>query len=105
MKFLEQGIAAGLGSDSVASNNVCDLLDEARYALLLARTVESQNDRRLSAEDALRLATAGGAQALGWQDRIGVLAPGFAAVKSCARFTSAASDSQRSLTAPDPAGG
>jgi 5-methylthioadenosine/S-adenosylhomocysteine deaminase len=79
MKFVEQGIAVGLGSDSVASNNVCDLLDEARYALLLARTVESQNDRRLSAEDALRLATAGGAQALGWQDRIGVLAPGFAA--------------------------
>ncbi len=36
-RFLNKGIAVGLGSDSVASNNVCDLLEEARFALLLAR--------------------------------------------------------------------
>ena len=37
-KFLESGVAVGLGSDSVASNNTCDILEEARFATLLART-------------------------------------------------------------------
>ena len=36
-KFLERGVAVGLGSDSVASNNTCDILEEARFATLLAR--------------------------------------------------------------------
>lgn len=37
-KFLEAGVVVGLGSDSVASNNTCDILEEARFAALLART-------------------------------------------------------------------
>lgn len=37
-KFLEAGVAVGLGSDSVASNNTCDILEEARFATLLARS-------------------------------------------------------------------
>jgi 5-methylthioadenosine/S-adenosylhomocysteine deaminase len=36
-KFLEAGVIVGLGSDSVASNNTCDILEEARFAALLAR--------------------------------------------------------------------
>jgi len=36
-RFLAHGIKVGLGSDSVASNNTCDLLEEARFATLLAR--------------------------------------------------------------------
>jgi 5-methylthioadenosine/S-adenosylhomocysteine deaminase len=36
-KFLEAGVIVGLGSDSVASNNTCDILEEARFATLLAR--------------------------------------------------------------------
>src|SRR5437588_5036967 len=31
-RFLEHGIDVGFGSDSVASNNVCDILEEARFA-------------------------------------------------------------------------
>ena len=37
-KFLDAEIAVGFGSDSVASNNTCDILEEARFATLLART-------------------------------------------------------------------
>ncbi len=37
-ELLRHGIQVGLGSDSVASNNTCDLLEEARFALLLARS-------------------------------------------------------------------
>ena len=36
-KFIEAGVAVGLGSDSVASNNTCDILEEARFATLLSR--------------------------------------------------------------------
>jgi cytosine/adenosine deaminase-related metal-dependent hydrolase len=36
-KFIEAGIPVRLGSDSVASNNTCDILEEARFATLLAR--------------------------------------------------------------------
>ena len=36
-RFFEAGIAVGFGSDSVASNNTCDILEEARFATLMAR--------------------------------------------------------------------
>jgi 5-methylthioadenosine/S-adenosylhomocysteine deaminase len=36
-KFLAAGVTVGLGSDSVASNNTCDLLEEARFAVLSAQ--------------------------------------------------------------------
>jgi 5-methylthioadenosine/S-adenosylhomocysteine deaminase len=36
-KFIAAGVAVGLGSDSVASNNTCDILEEARFAVLMSR--------------------------------------------------------------------
>lgn len=36
-KFIAAGVSVGLGSDSVASNNTCDILEEARFATLLSR--------------------------------------------------------------------
>ena len=36
-EFIARGIKVGLGSDSVASNNNCDILAEARFATLLDR--------------------------------------------------------------------
>jgi 5-methylthioadenosine/S-adenosylhomocysteine deaminase len=80
-KFVEQGIAVGLGSDSVASNNVCDLFEEARYALLLARSGPANGnlDADLSAHDVLQLATRGGARALGLSEQLGALQEGMQA--------------------------
>jgi cytosine/adenosine deaminase-related metal-dependent hydrolase len=75
--FLEKGIAVGLGSDSVASNNTCDILEEARFATLLSRTFSSE--RMIGAEDALSAATVGGARALGLEKQIGVLRTGLQA--------------------------
>src|SRR6185503_1061379 len=62
-EMLGAAIAIGLGSDSMASNNRMDLLEEARVALL------SQRARTLSfetptANEMLELATIGGAQAI-----------------------------------------
>ncbi len=76
-RFLEQEIAVGLGSDSVASNNTCDILEEARFALLLARATGANCD--LNTKDALTSATSGGAAALGMGKEIGELKAGLQA--------------------------
>ena len=73
--FLDAGIAVGLGSDSVASNNVCDLLEESRFAALAARNREG-SQRFISAREMLETATLGGAKALGLNAQIGSLEPG-----------------------------
>jgi len=84
-KMIRKEIAVGLGSDSVASNNTCDLLEEARFASLLDRAISNQvhsrtnNDSRLTAGDALRVATAGGAAALGFEGQVGKLQAGMQA--------------------------
>jgi 5-methylthioadenosine/S-adenosylhomocysteine deaminase len=77
-KMIEKGIAVGLGSDSVASNNTCDLLEEARFALLLARSIAKDN-HKLGCDEVLHAATSGGARALGFQDQIGELKEGYQA--------------------------
>lgn len=74
-RFLDAGITVGLGSDSVASNNVCDLLEEARFAALTARN-RPDSHRFMTARDVLRAATLGGAEALGLENKIGTLEPG-----------------------------
>jgi 8-oxoguanine deaminase len=74
--MLAAGVPVGLGVDGSASNDGADMLNEARQALLLARV--GHGPAALSARQALRLASVGGAQVLGRQD-IGVLAPGMAA--------------------------
>lgn len=74
-QFQDAGIAVGLGSDSVASNNVCDLLEESRFAAFSARNREGSN-RFISAREVLETATIGGAKALGLDHLIGTLKQG-----------------------------
>ena len=73
-KFLNAGVTVGFGSDSVASNNTCDILEEARFALLLSRVGEG--DRLISASDALATATLGGARCMDLAGQIGDLSEG-----------------------------
>jgi 5-methylthioadenosine/S-adenosylhomocysteine deaminase len=78
--FLDRGVAVGLGSDSVASNNTCDILEEARFATLIARSkICEVRERMLAATDALHAATTGGARALGLEGQTGELRAGLQA--------------------------
>lgn len=73
--FLDAGIPVGLGSDSVASSNVCDIVEEARFATLSARN-RADSERFISAKQMLETATLGGARALQLDDKIGTLETG-----------------------------
>ena len=71
-KFLKAGISVGLGSDSVASNNVCDLLEESRFTAFSARN-RLDRERFITAREVLEAATLGGAKALRLEAKTGSL--------------------------------
>ena len=74
-KFLDNNLRIGLGSDSVASNNTCDLLEEARFATLTARAREDKT-RLIFAKELIEMMTLGGAKALQLENEIGSLEAG-----------------------------
>ncbi len=75
LPLIAAGIRVGIGSDSVASNNRMDILDEARLSVLVHRAATRRHDA-FGAHDALQLATIGGARALGIDARVGSLEVG-----------------------------
>jgi 5-methylthioadenosine/S-adenosylhomocysteine deaminase len=97
--MLGAGVSVGLGSDSVASNNTCDLLEEARFAVLASRAAgETLGGRMIDADDALRLLTRGGASALNLGHLTGALAEGLEADLVAVRL-----DAAHQTPAYDPA--
>jgi cytosine/adenosine deaminase-related metal-dependent hydrolase len=79
--FIEKGARVGLGSDSVASNNVCDMLEEARFASLLSRAGPDHlsSGAGVGACDVLFAATTGGARAARLDALTGALRAGLQA--------------------------
>ena len=94
-KMIEAGVPVGLGVDGSASNDAAHMVNEARQAMLLARLRKSLEGPHVNADgktifgcdtapmemtarDALRLATRGGAEVLGRKD-IGQLTAGYCA--------------------------
>ncbi|MAM00133.1 8-oxoguanine deaminase [Hydrocarboniclastica marina] len=77
-KMLDAGVKVGLGVDGSASNDSGNLLDEARLAMLSAR-VRDQEPGAMTAREALRVATRGGAEVLGRGDALGRIQAGYCA--------------------------
>lgn len=69
----DAGVKVGLGVDGSASNDVGNLILEARQAMLLQRV--AQGATAMSAREALEIATLGGARVLG-RDDCGMIAVG-----------------------------
>jgi len=71
-KMLAAGVRVGLGTDGAASNNDLDMWEEMRLAAFLQK-VERMDPEVLPATTVLRMATIGGATAIGLGDEIGSL--------------------------------
>ena len=78
VEAVESGIVVGIGTDSVASNNRIDLLEEAHAAQTFQRA-RLQSASAFPPEQLLRMVTIEGARILGMADRIGTLTVGKAA--------------------------
>lgn len=80
-RYLDAGVPVGLGVDGSASNDSSHMMGETRQALLLNRLGVAPgvgSGPQMTARQALRLATVGGADVLGRVD-IGRLTPGLCA--------------------------
>ncbi len=73
----DAGVKVGLGVDGSASNDAGSLVDEARQTMLLQRVAHGPS--AMSAREALRIATRGGAEVLGRGAEIGQITVGFRA--------------------------
>ena len=74
-KMLAAGVRMGLGTDGPASNNDLDMWEEMRLAALLQK-IDAMDPEALPAADVLRMATIGGATAIGLGDVTGSLEVG-----------------------------
>jgi len=72
----DAGLTIALGTDGVASNNNHDLFEEMKLMALLGKVV-SMEASSVSAHDAFRAATMGGAAAMGRADSAGQIRVGF----------------------------
>jgi len=73
-KMLERGISVSLGADGAACNNRLDMFTEMRSMALLQKALHGPEV--IPARQALRIATIGGARALGLEQEIGTLETG-----------------------------
>ena len=74
-----RGVALGIGTDGPHCSDNQNMFEAMRLAAMVSRIGSVDPQRWLSAEDALEMATEGGAHALGLEGQIGQIAPGYKA--------------------------
>lgn len=86
VEYRDAGGVVGLGTDQAPGPGGHDALREARTAAMVTKAAHA-DPTALDAAGALRLATIGGARALGIADRVGALTPGKRADVVCCDLT------------------
>ena len=75
-KMLEAGVTVGIGTDGANCSDNQNVFEAMRLASFASRIQGFDPARWLTTDETLRLATEGGAKALGFGDTIGRIAPG-----------------------------
>lgn len=75
-RMLDKGISVGVGTDGSVSSDNQNMFEALRLASYVSRATSPDPSDWISAPEALRMATVGGAEVLGFSDRIGRIAPG-----------------------------
>jgi 5-methylthioadenosine/S-adenosylhomocysteine deaminase len=74
--MLQAGIAVGLGTDGMGSNDAQNLFEEMRAAALVSKITTADHEAWLTAGEVLRLATRGGLGFLGLAGELGAIEAG-----------------------------
>jgi 5-methylthioadenosine/S-adenosylhomocysteine deaminase len=69
-RLLDAGVSVAIGSDG-CSGNAINMFEQAKTSMLLSRVADIDCDRWISAREALRMVTEGGAAVLGEPGRLG----------------------------------
>ncbi|MCT9077473.1 amidohydrolase [Streptomyces fulvoviolaceus] len=77
-ELLDAGVTVAVGTDGAAGHNTLDVWEALRLVALTQKQAE-RDATWMTVSDTLRLATRGGARALGLENRIGALEPGMRA--------------------------
>ena len=77
--MIESGINVGLATDAANSSDALNMFEAMRWAASLSAVQTHDFTRWLGVADALRMATEGSAQALGFAGELGRVAPGYKA--------------------------
>ncbi len=77
--MLAAGVMVALGTDAATCNDGLSMFEAMKLATILQRPFEPDWERWPTPRDAFRLATQGGAAALGLADQLGRVAPGYLA--------------------------
>ena len=72
---LRAGVNVALGTDGAASNNSTDMLETMKLAALIQKGIH-RDASVISADQVIRMATCGGAKAIGMEDMVGTLEVG-----------------------------
>ena len=77
--MLEAGLNVGIGSDGSNSSDNQNMFEATRLAAYVSRVMDHDLRRWISSSEAFDMATTGGARAMGMNNLIGRIEPGFAA--------------------------
>jgi 5-methylthioadenosine/S-adenosylhomocysteine deaminase len=77
--MLEAGINVGIATDAANSSDSLNMFEATRLACYLSRVQTPDYRRWLGADEVLRMATEGSARAMGFDGKLGKVAPGYKA--------------------------
>jgi guanine deaminase len=75
----ERGVNVGIGTDAAVCSDNLNMFEAMRLAAYASRISDADPTRWFSTAEALEMATAGSARALGWSGRVGRIEPGYKA--------------------------